>query len=315
MKDRGVSIAGDGVEIGRLQIHMDSKRTSDIKNHILESRFDDNYESGVTRDDTKGWKIVRESLTKKNSRVSAILALKGTNSDMMSIEKTKTAESNEKINSNVGRSSTTKIGGLTIQHTRGSITRTPSQLSGLRIRNSHMGLRKSNMGIDQNNRIDEEGTSSTAMKTLNSNRQGWKVLRESIQRREFTDNLRESNLRLHEMDEIAFTGRSSVRRPSVRKESLSEQGKNFHPSIQQQYLSNQSKRKSVASAFGEMYNESDDSMGFATISIDSARRKSQAGSCLSGSMNQDIQLIMDLRRDADNKLGCCNLFKSFFNKN
>ena len=46
MKDRGVSIAGDGVEIGRLQIHMDSKRTSDIKNHILESRFDDNYENG-----------------------------------------------------------------------------------------------------------------------------------------------------------------------------------------------------------------------------------------------------------------------------
>ena len=74
-------------------------------------------------------------------------------------------------------------------------------------------------------------------------------------------------------------------------------------------------RKSVASAYGEMYNESDDSMGFATISIDSARRKSQAGSCLSGSMNQDIQLIMDLRRDADNKLGCCNLFKSCFNKN
>ena len=66
--------------------------------------------------------------------------------------------------------------------------------------------------------------------------------RESIKRREFTDNLRESNLRLHEMDECAFTGRSSVRRPSLRRESLSDQGKNFHPAIQQQYLSNQSKR-------------------------------------------------------------------------
>ena len=76
----------------------------------------------VTRDETKGWKIVRESLTKKNSRISAITALKGTNSDMMSIEKTKTAGSNEKLNSVAGRSSTTKIGGLTIQHTRGSIT-------------------------------------------------------------------------------------------------------------------------------------------------------------------------------------------------
>jgi len=315
MKDRGVSIAGDGVEIGRLQIHMDSKRTSDIKNHILESRFDDNYENGVTRDDTKGWKIVRESLTKKNSRVSAIAALKGTNSDMMSIEKTsKTAGSNEKINSLAGRSSTTKIGGLTIQH-RGSITRTPSQLSGLRIRNSHIGMRKSNMVIDQNNRIEEEGTSSTALTPLNANRQGWKVLRESIKRREFTDNLRESTLRLHEMDEIAITGRSSVRRQSLRGENT-DQGKNFHPAIQQQYLNNQSKRKSVASAYGEMYNASEDSMGFATISIESARRKSQAGSCLSGTMNQDIQLIMDLRRGADNKLGCCsNLFKSCFNKN
>ena len=120
------------------------------------------------------------------------------------------------------------------------------------------------MAIDQNNRIEEEGTGSTAMTALNSNRQGWKVLRlvfysicryigiklsgdqfyfrESIKRREFTDNLRESNLRLHEMDEIAFTGRSSIRRPSLRRESLSDQGKNFHPAIQQQYLNNQSKR-------------------------------------------------------------------------
>ena len=40
-----------------------------------------------------------------------------------------------------------------------------------------MGLRKSNMAIDQNNRIEEEGTGSTAMTALNSNRQGWKVLR------------------------------------------------------------------------------------------------------------------------------------------
>ena len=55
--------------------------------------------------------------------------------------------------------------------------RTPSQLSGLRIRNSHMGLRKSNMAIDQNNRIEEEGTSTTAMNPFHSNRQGWKVLR------------------------------------------------------------------------------------------------------------------------------------------
>ena len=57
------------------------------------------------------------------------------------------------------------------------LRRTPSQISGLRIRNSHMGLRKSNMAIDQNNRIEEEGTSTTAMNPLNSNRQGWKVLR------------------------------------------------------------------------------------------------------------------------------------------
>jgi len=306
MKDRGVSIAGDGVEIGRLQIHMNSKRTSDIKNHILESRFDDHYENSVTRDDTKGWKIVRESLTTKNSRASALAALKGTNSDMINIEKTQ-ASSNEKVNSLVGRSSTTKIGGLTIQH-RGSITRSPSQLSGLRLRNSHMNIRKSNMAIDQNNRIEEEGAPSATQ--IQSNRLGWKVLRESIKRREFTENLRESTLRLHEMDEIAITGgRTSQRRGSLRNSS--SEGKNFHPAITQQYLHNQSKRMSVASAYGEKYNASDDSMGFATISIDSARRKSQAGSCLSGSMNQDIQLMLDLRRVSTKPL-CCKLFKSCF---
>merc|ERR1719187_3012534 len=147
-----------------------------------------------------------------------------------------------------------------------------------------MGLRKSNMAIDQNNRIEEEGTSTTAMNPLNSNRQGWKVLRESIKRREFTDNLRESSLQLHEMDEIAFSGRSSTaRRQSLRNSTCESK---FHPAIQQQYMANQSRRKSVALADGEMYSPSDDSMGFATISIDSSRRKSQAGSGLSGSMNQ-----------------------------
>jgi len=318
MKDRGVSIAGDGVEIGRLQIHMDSKRTSDIKNCILESRFDDNFDNGVTRDDTKGWKIVRESLSKKNSRISAINALKGTNSDMVSAEKTNNeSRSSEKINSLIGRSSTTKIGGLTIQHQRGSITRSPSQLSGLRMRNSHMGLRKSNIGIDQNNRIEEEVNSTThvanGLSPKGSNRQGWKVLRESIKRREFTDNLRESSLQLHEMDEIAFSGRSSTaRRQSLRNSTCDSK---FHPAIQQQYMSNQSKRKSVAIADGEMYSPSDDSMGFATISIDSSRRKSQAGSGLSGSMNQDIQLMLDLRDTAGSKQGCCtSFFKSCFKK-
>ena len=36
-----VSVAGDGIEIGRLQIHMDKQRTSHIKNTILEARFDE----------------------------------------------------------------------------------------------------------------------------------------------------------------------------------------------------------------------------------------------------------------------------------
>ena len=36
-----VSVAGDGIEIGRLQIHMDGKRTSHIKNTILEAKFDE----------------------------------------------------------------------------------------------------------------------------------------------------------------------------------------------------------------------------------------------------------------------------------
>ena len=36
-----VSVAGDGIEIGRLQIYMDGKRTSHIKNTILEAKFDE----------------------------------------------------------------------------------------------------------------------------------------------------------------------------------------------------------------------------------------------------------------------------------
>ena len=68
MKDRGVSIAGDGVEIGRLQIHMDSKRTSDIKNHILESRFDDNYESGGTLQNLFGKVTDKFNLNFSNER-------------------------------------------------------------------------------------------------------------------------------------------------------------------------------------------------------------------------------------------------------
>ena len=36
-----VSVAGDGIEIGRLQIYMDKQRTSHIKNCVLEARFDE----------------------------------------------------------------------------------------------------------------------------------------------------------------------------------------------------------------------------------------------------------------------------------
>ena len=89
MLDRrpSVSVAGDGIEIGRLQILMDEKRTSHIKNQILEARFDEDItleHSGseyplectailkyqlmiivlVGKCDTKGWKILRESLSK-----------------------------------------------------------------------------------------------------------------------------------------------------------------------------------------------------------------------------------------------------------
>ena len=38
---QSVSIAGDGIEIGRLQIHLDEKRTSHIKSQILEARLDE----------------------------------------------------------------------------------------------------------------------------------------------------------------------------------------------------------------------------------------------------------------------------------
>ena len=40
-RSQSVSIAGDGIEIGRLQIHMDEKRTSHIKSQILEARLDE----------------------------------------------------------------------------------------------------------------------------------------------------------------------------------------------------------------------------------------------------------------------------------
>ena len=53
---QSVSIAGDGIEIGRLQIHLDEKRTSHIKSQILEARLDDSVSLADT--DSKLYQLV-----------------------------------------------------------------------------------------------------------------------------------------------------------------------------------------------------------------------------------------------------------------
>ena len=53
---QSVSIAGDGIEIGRLQIHLDEKRTSHIKSQILEARLDDSASLADT--DSKLYQLV-----------------------------------------------------------------------------------------------------------------------------------------------------------------------------------------------------------------------------------------------------------------
>ena len=56
---QSVSIAGDGIEIGRLQIHLDEKRTSHIKSQILEARLDDSASLADT--DSKLYQLVYNS--------------------------------------------------------------------------------------------------------------------------------------------------------------------------------------------------------------------------------------------------------------
>merc|ERR1719234_150068 len=184
-----VSVAGDGIEIGRLQIYMDGKRTSHIKNTILEAKFDEAStieQTGIGKRETRGWKIVRDSMS-------------GTS--MSSLQR---APSRSSL---TGRVSRTSIGAP-----RGS----KLSLSGA---TNKMAIRKSNCNVimEENNGLGALGLSPSSP----MQRPGWRVLRESIKRKEFNENLqvRKSTLQLHSMDELAFNRHSqlSLRKPSIRK--------------------------------------------------------------------------------------------------
>lgn len=176
---RRVSVADNGIEIGRLQIHMGEKRASNIKNHILDARFagpDDEsaQKSIITKQDTVGWKILRASLTSVNS----------TN---------KIGNRNSGIN-------------LIKTESRNSLNMDRAQLGLTSQRSSaRLGGRSSYLNLDAT--IQEEGSENKS-----TQQPGWKKLRQSIKQKEFEQNLslRKSNLRLHQMDECLIPRISNI---------------------------------------------------------------------------------------------------------
>jgi hypothetical protein len=200
---RRVSVADNGIEIGRLQIHMGEKRASNIKNHILDARFgvqnndDESTQTRISKQDTVGWKILRESLTSINSvnkvgsRVSKTDAdgLRIRNSGMMIATM---SESRNSLNN-------TLMGGQLGQQLR-------QQRS-----NARLGARGSHLHLDTT--IQEEGNHGQSSSPA---KPGWKKLRESVKQKEFQQNLtlRKSNLQLHQMDECLMPRNSNLSRIS-----------------------------------------------------------------------------------------------------
>jgi len=190
-----VSVAGDGIEIGRLQIHMDEKRTSHIKNHVLEARLDEPRTKeaiGIGRKETKGWKIVRESMSGTSQR-------------------TYTGDSLASLHIRKSNLSIRQPGSRMSLNVQKSVQKRSSKLS---LGGGQPSIRQSNCFV-----IPEASDSRHKLPVTKEElvhepqlRQGWKVLRETIKRKEFHENLqvRTSNLKLHNMDEVAFSRHSQL---------------------------------------------------------------------------------------------------------
>lgn len=276
MRDRNVSIAGDGIEIGRLQIHMDEKRTSNIKNQILEARFDDSTNStGLGKQDTVGWKILRESLSKKTKH-----NLPGLTSDTS-------------LCSHKGGQDRNGHPGLAI---RGSLSRTPSQMSNLRGRASGRKSQFQNISEDLEE-IEEEDSTKRKKFVKTIPKEGWQMLRESVKQKEFKDklNLRKSNLRLHHMDECAFQRVSTGRRQSV---SIEPKIQALHPSIQNIYRRPSDEETAAVDAYG-----------FSKTSVGAHRRKSTIQN--NNSLHErDATLLLEMSKMGEQNKVCCNCWYS-----
>jgi hypothetical protein len=298
---RRVSVADNGIEIGRLQIHMGEKRASNIKNHILDARFgvqnnDDestqknlqtrskfrfhfrsftNLTFSVSKQDTVGWKILRESLTSINSvnkigsRVSKTDAdgLRMRNSGMMIATM---SDSRNSLNN-------TLMGGQLGQQLR-------QQRS-----NARLGARGSHLHLDTT--IQEEG--NQGQPTTPVAKPGWKKLRESVKQKEFQQNLtlRKSNLQLHQMDECLMPRNSNISRISriSRTSRISRKsGINLNPDI----------------------NSREQQMGFRKMSVGDHRRQSLHHTI---SLSDDLMIMRELHREKsreyENRSSCWGGFK------
>lgn len=262
---QSVSIAGDGIEIGRLQIHLDEKRTSHIKSQILEARLDESAslaDTGIGKNETKGWKILRQSLSKE-SRHSVQQGMPGSGLQV--------------------RNSKLSLGG---RGSKLSLGPGPPRGSKLCIRNSTCHI------------IQEEGSDSNDAK-----KEGWKVLRQSIQRKQLHEDLqvRKSTLKLHTMDECAVNRSSQI---SFKRHSVLSQLQNqpTHPAIQTMY-----RRKS--SAFSDATDNNSipseisikSKYGYSEMSVATHRRRSTVHELTMS----DVQMVQGKISHQSKPMGCC----------
>jgi len=295
-RSQSVSIAGDGIEIGRLQIHMDEKRTSHIKSQILEARLDESpstEQTGIGKNDTKGWKILRESLRKSQVDIPVLLDGSASRHSM--------------------RGGGNNLQTVAIRNSKLSLAGPPpargSKLSlGGGPRGSKLCMRNSTCHI-----IQEEGeqSNSAAQTSSSEKREGWKVLRESIRQKQLNKELvlRKSTLKLHTMDECAFNRTSQV---SFKRSSVLSQLSNqpMHPSIRTMYRRNSEASHSSNDSGPSKY-------GYSEMSVASHRRRSTISTAptlniegLTMSMEDvgaDAYQLMRLSQSSPNsqKSGCC----------
>jgi len=284
-RSQSVSIAGDGIEIGRLQIHMDEKRTSHIKSQILEARLDEpsTEQTGLGKNDTKGWKILRESLRKSQVDIPVLdgafsrHSMRGGN-----------------------HQPTIRNSKLSLAGPRGSKLSLGGGPQGTKMRNSTCHI------------IQEEAEQSCANHDRSEEkREGWKVLRESIRQKQINQDLvlRKSTLKLHTMDECAVnrTSQVSFKRPSI----LSQlENQPTHPSIRTMYRRHSTVSQSSNDSGGNS------KYGYSEMSVANHRRRSTISTAptlnidgITMSMEDigaDAQRLMRLsQKHAQGNSGCC----------